>query len=151
MFSYQQQGWPAIIGYEMRGRLILAIVSTLLEEAALVTVVLVGLPQLGVAVPLWLLIVVMVAWAAQAVIFYRMGSRALRRQPVVGLPAMVGGKGKVVSLLDPEGVIMVGGELWRAESVVRRIEAGAEVIVQRQDGAKLIVVKSDAPALGESK
>ena len=38
----------------MSGRLILAIVSTLLEEAAIAVVALVGLPQLGSDVPLFL-------------------------------------------------------------------------------------------------
>ena len=128
----------------MTGRLILAIVSTLLEEAALVAIILVGLPELGIKAPLWLLIVVMVAWAAVAVIFYRMGSRALMRQPVVGLPAMVGSKGRVVSPLEPEGIIRIGGELWRAKSVGGKIDVGDEVIVEGHDRIKLIVAKSDA-------
>jgi len=131
----------------MTGRLILAIVSTLLEEAALVAIFLVGLPQLGIELPLWVLIAVMVAWAALAAILYRMGSRALRRQPVVGLSAMVGSKGRVVSPLEPEGIIIIGGELWRAKSAGHKIDVGDEVIVKGQDGIKLIVAKSDVTDL----
>ncbi len=127
----------------MSARLIWAILSTLLEETALVAIVLVGLPELDISVPLPILIIVMVAWATLAVIFYRMGSRALHRKPVVGLLTMVGGKGKVVSPLDPEGVIRINGELWGATSAVGKIDVGEEVIVQRQDRTKLIVVKSD--------
>ena len=131
----------------MTGRLILAIVSTLLEEAALVAIFLVGLPQLGIELPLWVLIAVMVAWAALAAILYRTGSRALRRQPVVGLSAMVGSKGRVVSPLEPEGIIIIGGELWRAKSAGHKIDVGDEVIVKGQDGIKLIVAKSDVTDL----
>lgn len=131
----------------MSARLIWAILSTLLEEAALVAIVLIGLPELDISVPLPILIIAMVAWAVLAVIFYRMGSRALRRKPVVGLLDMVGGKGMVVSLLDPEGFIRINGELWRAKSAVGKIDVGEEIIVKEQDRTKLIVVKCDQEAL----
>jgi len=126
----------------MKGRLIIAIVSTVLEEAALAAGVLWGLPRLGIHIPLWVLIIVMLAWGAYAVITYRMGSRALRRKPVIGLPDMTGSKGKVVNPLAPEGVIRIKGELWVAKSAGRRIETGEEVIVVGQDGLKLTVRKS---------
>jgi|TARA_B100001971_G_C18149537_1_gene515039 membrane-bound serine protease (ClpP class) len=135
----------------MNARLIWAILSTLLEEAAMVALVRIGLPEFGIELPLGVLIAVMVAWATVAVIFYRMGSRALRRKPLVGLLTMVGGNGKVVSPLDPEGVIRISGELWRARSVIQKIDVGEEVIVKDQDGTKLIVVKSDLSGLEESR
>ena len=126
----------------MSARLILAIFSTLLEEAAIVVVVLWGLPQLGIHIPLAGLIAVMVAWGVVSVITYRMGSRALRRKPVTGLPAMIGSRGKVVSPLAPKGVIKIKAELWEATSAGRRIKAGEEVTVVGQDGLKLVVRKS---------
>ena len=129
----------------MTGRLILAIVSTLLEETALVVIVLFGLPQLGVHIPLAGLIALMVAWGTYSVIIYRIGSQALRRKPL--LPDMVGGKGKVVSPLVPDGLVRVKGELWLAESADEKIEVGDEVIVMKQDGLKLIVRKS---SIGDS-
>ena len=122
-----------------------------MEEAAIVALVRIGLPEFGIELPLGVLIAVMVAWATVAVIFYRMGSRALRRKPLVGLLTMVSGKGKVVSPLDPEGVIKISGELWRARSVIQKIDVGEEVIVKDQDGTKLIVVKSDLSGLEESR
>jgi membrane-bound ClpP family serine protease len=120
-------------------RLILAILSTLLEEAAVVAVVLWGLPKLGIRIPLAGLIALMAALAAYAVITYRMGSRALRRKTVAGLTDMVGSKGKVVTPLDLEGLVRIKGELWESKSVDERIDAGEEVIVVKQDGLKLIV------------
>jgi len=124
-------------------RLILAIVSTLLEEAALAVVVLWGLPQLGIHIPLAGLIALMVAWGAYAVISYRIGSRALGKKPEIGLPDMVGSKGKVVSPLDPEGLVKIKGELWIAKSAGGRIDTGDEVTVAEQDGLKLVVRKGD--------
>jgi len=125
----------------MKGRLIIAIVSTVLEEAALAAGVLWGLPRLGIHIPLWVLIIVMLAWCAYTVTTYRMGSRALRRKPVHGLTAMLGSEGKVVSPLVPEGLVRIKGELWRAKSASERMDAGEEVTVVRQDGLKLIVRK----------
>ena len=125
----------------MRGRLIIAIVSTSLEEAALAVGVLWGLPKLGIHVPLWVLIMVMVAWAAFTVTTYRMGSRALRKKPVNGLTAMLGSEGEVVRPLVPEGLVRIKGELWRAKSVSGEIDTGEEVIVVGQDRLKLIVCK----------
>ncbi len=125
----------------MKGRLIIAIVSTVLEEAALAAGVLLGLPRLGIHIPLWVLIIVMLAWGAYTVITYRMGSRALRRKPVHGLTAMLGSEGKAVSPLAPEGMVRIKGELWRAKSASGRMDTGEEVIVVGQDGLKLIVRK----------
>jgi membrane-bound ClpP family serine protease len=135
----------------MSGRLILAIVSTVLEEAAMAAAVLWGLPLLGVHIPLWILIVVMVGWAAYAVFSYRKGSHALRRKPVNGLVNMVGSKGEVVSALAPDGVVRIGGELWAAKSVGGRIKPGEEVTVVEQDRLKLVVHKSDAVDLEEAE
>jgi len=126
----------------MSARLVLAIVSTLFEETALVVIVLLGLPRLGIQIPLAGLIALMVAWGAYSVTTYRIGSRALSRKPVVGLPAMVGSKGKVVSPLVPEGLVKIRGELWVAKSTSGRIDIGEEVTVVGQDGLKLVVDKS---------
>lgn len=123
----------------MNIRLILAIVSTLLEEIALVVIVLWGLPQLGIQLPLGGLIALMVAWIALSILTYRMGSRALRKKPINGLPAMVGCTGKVVSPLDREGLIKIRSELWVAKSLAGRIETGEAVTVVGQDGLKLSV------------
>ena len=135
----------------MKGRLIIAIVSTVLEEAALAVGVLWGLPKLGIHIPLWVLIIVMVAWAAYTVTTYRMGSRALRKKPIAGLLDMVGSEGKVVSPLVPEGLVRIKGELWRAKSASGRMDTGEEVIVVGQDRLKLVVRKSSPGGLEGTK
>ena len=135
----------------MRGRLIIAIVSTTLEEAALAVGVLWGLPKLGIHIPLWVLIIVMVAWATYTVTTYRMGSRALRKKPVDGLTAMVGSEGEVVSPLVPEGMVRIKGELWQAKSASGRVDAGEEVTVVGQDRLSLIVCKRSSGDLEGAK
>ncbi|MBA7667157.1 hypothetical protein ES703_75242 [subsurface metagenome] len=124
------------------GRLILAIISTILEEAAIVAIVLWALPEIDVHIPLPGLIVLMVVWGAYSVITYRVGSRALRRKQVVGLPNMVGSKGKVVSPLAPEGLVRIKDELWVAELASGEMKAGGKVTVVGQDSLKLVVRES---------
>ncbi|MFB0559134.1 MAG: NfeD family protein [Dehalococcoidales bacterium] len=127
----------------MRARLAVAIFSTLMEEAAIAVIVLLGLPRVGIQIPLTGLIVLMVAWGGFSVFIYQMGSRALRRKPVVGLPDMVSSTGKVVIPLAPDGVIRIKGELWDATSVAGNINTGEQVTVVGQEGLKLIVHKGD--------
>jgi len=125
----------------MSVRLILAVISTLLEETALAVIVLVGLPHLGIRLPLGFLIALMVAWGAFAVFTYRMGTRALKKEPLLGLPAMLGSQGRVVRRLAPEGLIRIKGELWEAESIDGEIDTNGEVLVVGQNGLKLVVRK----------
>ena len=126
----------------MSGRLIVAILSNLLEEAALAVIVLWGLPQFGYYLPLPGLITLMVLWLAVSVFIYRAGSRALRLKPAFDLPLMIGSKGKVVSPLVPDGLVRIKGELWMARARGKQIEAGAEIIIIDQDGLKLVVRRS---------
>lgn len=123
----------------MMARLILGIISTLLEEAALVAIVLWGLPQIEVYMPLWGLIALMVVWLTYSVITYRMGSRALMKKQLLGLPDMIDSKGKVVSPLAPEGLVRIRGELWVAKLASGEMKSDGEVIVVAQDGLKLVV------------
>ena len=124
------------------GRLIMAIISTILEETAIVVIVLWALPEIGVHIPLPGLIGLMLAWGVFSVTIYRAGSRALRRKPV--MPDMVGSRGKVMSPLVPEGLVKIKGELWVAKSAGGEIEPGREVIVEAQDRLKLVVRASSA-------
>ena len=133
----------------MTARLIIAIVSTVLEEVALVVIWRWGLPQLGVHLPLYALIAAMVVWAVYAVTTFWVVTRALRKKAVIGLPTMIGGRGKAVSPLTPEGQVIIKGELWGAKSIDIDIDTREEVVVVGQDGLKLIVrrVNSRLPGM----
>jgi len=132
----------------MMGRLIWAIISNILEAVAILVIVLWGLPRIGIDMSLAgliaLAVTLMVAWLAYSVITYRMGSRALRKKPVAGLPNMVGSKGKVVSPLVPEGLVRIRGELWVARSAGGEMGQGGEVVVVGQDRLKLVVREKSA-------
>jgi len=121
----------------------MAIISTLFEETAIAVIVLLGLPQLGIRIPLAGLIALMAAWGVFSVFTYRMGSRALARKPIIRLP-VTGSHGRVVSRLAPEGLVRIESELWVAKSAGAEIDVGTEVIVLEQDGLKLVVDKSSS-------
>jgi len=128
--------------HRMTGRLIAAVVTTICEEAIIAGVVIWGLPRLDIHLPLSVLIAIMVVWAVNSIIFYRIGSRALRRRPVSGLGSVVNDIGKVVNPLTPDGVIKIKGELWEAKSAGDHIGAGENVMVVEQDGLKVTVVRA---------
>ena len=133
----------------MNPRIVLTILVTLLEEIAVAAFVLWGLPMLGVEVPLGGLIAMMAGLVVYGVFTYRLGSRVLRKKPLIGLPDVVGSKGKVVEALTPGGVIRISSELWEAKSASRKIKTGEEVIVIRRDGLKLVVRKASPADLKE--
>ena len=131
----------------MTVRLTLAIISTILEEAAIGVIVLWGLPQLNIHIPLWGLIIMMVVWAAYSIFTFRIGTRALMRGDVVGLPNMIGCKGAVVSPLTPEGLVRIHGELWIAKSAGGEMKKNEQIIVVSQDRLKLVVQSGSADIL----
>jgi len=120
-------------------RLILAIITTSLEEVAIVAIWRWLLPEFGIYLPVSVLIGVMVAWVAFAVTLFVFTTRTLKRQILVGLPTMIGSKGKVASPLVPEGLVKIRGELWGATSTAENIGKGEEVEVVGEDGLKLVV------------
>jgi len=132
---------------KMSGRLIMAIINSVLEQTALVVIVLWGLPKMGVEMPLWgsivLLVVLMKVWGIWSIILYRKGSQALKMKPVVGLSSMVGSRGEVVRSLTPEGLVKIRGELWVAEAESGEVNPGSEIVVVGQDRLKLVVRQSD--------
>lgn len=126
------------------GRLIIAILTSLIDEALIVAVILWGLPRLGIHLPLYIIIIVCAAFLVYSVIFYQLGTRALIKQPLKGLTDQIGLEGKAVNRLSPEGTVKISGELWNARAESGEIEEGARVIVTEQYGFKLIVRRVEA-------
>jgi membrane-bound serine protease (ClpP class) len=123
-------------------RLILAIVSMALEQGAIYVIWRWLLPELNIYLHVSALIVIMVAWAVVGTMLFVFTTVALKKQATIGLPSMIGAKGRVTSRLAPEGMVNIKGELWTAQSNEGTIEAGEDVIILSQDGLKLIVRKA---------
>jgi membrane-bound serine protease (ClpP class) len=73
--------------------------------------------------------------------------QARRAKPQTGADELADQLGVVRQTLDPEGVVFVNGELWRARSSNGRISAGEAVRVERvDDGLVLEVTRAEQPA-----
>ena len=131
-------------------RFIIAVVSTLVEEFALYAIWRWVLPEFDIYVPVWGLVAMMVFWAAFSMGNFVFVTRVLRRQTLVGLPTMVGMRGKVISPLSPEGQVMIKGELWGAKSIDGDMDTGEAVTVVGQDSLQLIVRRRGAGNLKAS-
>ncbi len=124
-----------------RTRLILAIISTSIEEVGIWAIWRWLLPEFGILLPVWLLIVIMVAWAVFGTWLFIFTTWALKKQVPAGLPSMVGTVGKASGNLAPEGMVKIRGELWGAVSEEGDIADGESIIVTGENGLKLLVRK----------
>jgi len=119
-----------------KGYTVHTIITTLLEEAALATVVLWLLPMFGINIPLWGLILMMAALGAYAWVNYRFGRKALGKKPIISPD--VGSRGRTTTPISPTGYVRVNGELWRALSS-STINAGEEIVVVGMKEMTLLV------------
>lgn len=67
--------------------------------------------------------------------------RAFRTRPRLGTDGLLGESGVVRELIDPEGLIFVHGEYWRAKAG-ERLEPGEKVVVTAVEGLMLEVRKT---------
>jgi len=111
----------------------------LFDEAALVAVVLLLLPRFGINIPVWLLIVFMVAWAVYSCLTSSLVAKVIGRAAAVGTEALIGVKCTTTTPLLPDGYVRVGAELWQARSITGDIETGAEVIIVNINRLTLLV------------
>ena len=101
-----------------------AIVSTLLEEIAIAVIGLWLLPEYVVSIPVWVVVLIMVGWAAYNIITYRPSKRALDRDIPSPAEDMIGCEGTARTCLDPDGMVQVRGALWKASARDSAIDNG---------------------------
>jgi membrane-bound ClpP family serine protease len=123
-------------------RLVLAIISTSLEETAIWVIWRWLLPEFGVNLPVGALVGIMIAWGIFSIWLFIFTTRVLKKQTQVGLPSLVGASGRAASRLSPEGMVRIRGELWGATSNEGDIETGEEVVVVGERGLKLLVKRT---------
>jgi membrane-bound serine protease (ClpP class) len=106
------------------------------------SVMLYDMPESGLRIS-WLVIVPTVgATAGLVIIAVSAGLRALYRRSTTGAAGMVGQTGVVTTSLDPEGQVLVEGELWRAVAREGPLPPGEKVEVLGVDGLTLQVTRS---------
>lgn len=90
------------------------------------------------------LFVILTMVAATALFFIfavGMGLKAQRKKPTTGAKGMMGEIGVVDTRIDPEGLVFIAGELWKAKSELL-IEKGEKVKVVKVENLTLIVTKA---------
>ncbi|MFW6117961.1 MAG: NfeD family protein [Chloroflexota bacterium] len=114
----------------------ITITTSLLEEAALVAVVLWLLPKVAINIPFWGLIVMMIALGLYNYVTYRLGKKALDKKPIIS--PEIGSRGRTTTPVSPKGYVRVNGELWQASSN-STIDSGEEIAVVGIEGMTLLI------------
>ena len=117
----------------------LKVLVLLLDEAAVLVLIILALRFFGVRIPLPIIIVVALIVGTLVFMIHVAVIPSFHRKQVTGREGMIGAQGEVVEPLTPVGSVTVKGEYWRAKSVDGNIEAGADVEIVALDGLTLKV------------
>ncbi len=107
----------------------LIVMVCLLDEVAVVALVLLALWYFEIKLPVAVIVVLVLLLGVFAFLTHRMIIPSFHRKQVTGREAMVGLEGTVTQSLSPDGVVRVAGEYWQATSVGGNIPAGEEIEV----------------------
>lgn len=111
----------------------------LIDEIVVGLFLLVILPSAGIEIPLKVSLTIITLLILKDVLFVPLLWKVLDKKVEVGGEALVGREATAVENLNPEGVVKVGGEYWRAESIEGDIKAGETVKIVGLSGLKLLV------------
>lgn len=121
----------------------LTILVSLLDEVAVTALILVILWIVGIPISLPIILGIVAFFGIDVFIMHKLVLPALRRRKVTGVEGMVGMKAKVIEELNPVGLVSVGGELWKAESISGHVRKNETVEIVGSEGLSL-KVKSNA-------
>ncbi len=126
------------------------IATGLLKAAALLLIILWLLPLWGINIPMWGLILIVIAFLIYEIVTFRLGRKALERKPAIWSEAIVGCCGKATTPLTPDGYVQVNGELWHALSSDTNINEGDDIVVVELDRLTLRVAPLSGTMMGSS-
>ena len=132
----------------MKAYIIFNIVTGLLKGAVLASIVLWLLPLWEINIPIWGLILIVIAFLTYEVVTFRLGRKALQRKPAIWSEAIVGCCGKATTSLTPKGYVQVNGELWCAVSSGANINEGDDIVVVELNRLTVRVVPFSGITMG---
>lgn len=121
----------------MKRRKIFSLILAILEQLALVAAVLWILPEIGLTIPVWSLILMMLALGTYSILCYRLGKKVMKKSPLAWPAA--GSRGRATTPLVPTGYVRIGTELWKASCTGAEIDRGTVVTIVRVEGMQLFV------------
>ena len=95
-------------------------------------------PVVIVGIVVFVLLAVLV-WSQLVEVFQTL--KAVFRRPITGKEALRGKTATVRTALEPEGMVSLEGELWKAVSQEGYIGAGVTVEIRKIEGLKLFVIR----------
>lgn len=116
----------------------------LIDEILIAAIIIVVLWRLGVQIPVWAYVLTGGACAGLYWFLYRILLDQRRKSPVSS-DSIIGQKGRCVRALDPEGLVRVQGETWKAVSTCGAVAEGVEVTVEDVRGLMLVVATPSEP------
>ena len=117
----------------------MVIVGTIAQEVVAALFLFLLLPKVDVNLPLWLKIVILVAIIVWSVVTYKPYRKALERPSCDPQQAIIGKRGIAMSRLNPEGLVRIEGETWKAAILDDVVEVGSSITVKEANGLKLVV------------
>ncbi len=113
--------------------------ASLLDDAAIVLLVLLVLWFLKIPISLPVIIFVVIFFIATVFVMHRLVIPALHKKIKTGSEGMIGLEGEVIKPLTPDGIVRVSDEYWRARSTGESLVVGEEVEVVGINGLTLQV------------
>jgi membrane-bound ClpP family serine protease len=110
----------------------------LLDEILIGSVIIFVLWELGVPIPFWVYILAGLVCATVYWLLYRILSRQDKKSPA-GYGSMIGLRGKSITSLNPQGLVRVQGEMWKAVSKCGVVGEGVDVVIEDLQNLTLIV------------
>ncbi len=101
-----------------------------------------GIDLSWLRVELWQIVLIAIAAAAFLVITIVWGIRAHHHHVSAGREELIGKTAEVKIAVNPEGTVLVEGELWTALSEDGKAKPGDEVVITKVDHLKVWVTKS---------
>ena len=119
------------------------VVVLLLDEAAVILVVILALRFFRLEIPLPVTIVLGLVLGTLVVVIHVAVIPSFHKRVVTGPEGMLGTQGRVVDPLNPVGAIVVSGERWRAMSVDESIGVDEDVEIVGLAGLTLKVKRKE--------
>ena len=105
----------------------LLVLALALDEIAAAVIILLILWYLDIEISVPVIITLVVVLGGLIFLTHKKIIPAMHRKKVTGKDAMIGAHCEVVKPLEPEGVVIVAGEYWKAKSVEGHIRSGTLV------------------------
>jgi len=121
----------------------LKVLVLLLDEAAVVALIILALRFFGIQIPLPITIVIALIAGVFVFMIHIAVIPSFHRKQVTGQEGMIGVQGRVAEPLTPIGLILVKGEYWNAKSVDDDIGVDENVEIVGVEGLTLKVRRED--------